>query len=96
MDVRTVAAIYCQLLECDAAIGETVNICSGRAVALREIIDLLATETGHQMEISVNPKFVRARELRRLVGSPEKLRSLVGEVPEIAFRTTLREMLEQD
>lgn len=95
MDVRAVADTYCRLLECEAAIGETVNICSGRGFALRETIRLLEAETGHRLEIRVNPQLVRARELHRLVGSPEKLISLVGPVEDIPLATTLRDMLTQ-
>jgi nucleoside-diphosphate-sugar epimerase len=93
MDVRTVVDVYCRLLECPAALGETVNICLGRGISLREVISLLETETGHRMEIRVNPQFVRARELHRLVGSPQKLVSLIGQGLEIPFIATLRDML---
>jgi nucleoside-diphosphate-sugar epimerase len=95
MDVRAVADTYCRLLESQAAIGETVNICSGRGVALREIVRLMEAETGHRLEIRVNPHLVRTRELNRLVGSPEKLTSLVGPVEDIPLSTTLREMLAE-
>jgi nucleoside-diphosphate-sugar epimerase len=95
MDVRTVVDVYRRLLACPAALGQTVNICSGQGISLREVISLLEAETGHRLEIRVNPKFVRAREVRRLVGSPQKLRSLVGEGPVISFTATLRDMLAQ-
>ena len=93
MDVRAVADTYCRLLRCEAAIGRTVNICSGRGFALREVVELLERETGHALEIRVNPELVRARELRRLVGSPELLNSLVGPVDGNPLPTTLRDML---
>jgi nucleoside-diphosphate-sugar epimerase len=95
MDVRAVADIYCKLLACEAAIGETVNICSGRGFALLEIVRLLEAETGHKLEIHINPQLVRTSELRRLVGSPERLISLVGPVEEIPLAATLRDMLAQ-
>jgi nucleoside-diphosphate-sugar epimerase len=93
MDVRTVVDVYRRLLECPAALGETVNICLGRGISLREVISLLEAETGHRIEIRVNPQFVRTRELHRLVGSPQKLVSLIGQGPEIPFIATLRHML---
>ena len=94
MDVRTVVETYCRLLECEAAIGETTNICSGRGVALREIVRLLEIETRHRMEIRVNPQLVRASEVHRLLGSPRKLTSLIGPVAEIPLSATLRDMLQ--
>jgi GDP-6-deoxy-D-talose 4-dehydrogenase len=93
MDVRTVVEVYRRLLGCEAAIGSTVNICSGRGVALREIVDLLEAEAGYRIEIDVDPQLVRASEVRRLVGSSRKLNSLIGPVAEIPLAATLRDML---
>jgi nucleoside-diphosphate-sugar epimerase len=93
MDVRAVCEVYRRLLACEVAIGETINICSGRGMALREVITLLERETGHRMDVRVNPQFVRASEVRRLVGSPRKLASLVGPVPDVPLSATLRDML---
>jgi nucleoside-diphosphate-sugar epimerase len=93
LDVRAVVEVYRRLLECRAAIGETINICTGHGIALRDVIAALEAETGHHMDIRVNARFVRANEVRRLVGSPRKLESLIGTVPEIALTKTLRDML---
>jgi nucleoside-diphosphate-sugar epimerase len=93
LDVRAVVEAYRRLLDCPKALGETLNICSGQGVSLREIISLLEAETGHRIEVRVNPKFVRANDMHRLVGSPGKLRSLIGPLPEMPFSTTLRDML---
>ena len=95
MDVRVVAEIYHRLLECPGAIGETVNICSGRGIALREVVAMLEEATGRNIEIVVNPQLVRASEIHRLVGCPRKLEGLIGGVPDLPFTTTLRDMLEQ-
>ena len=94
MDVRAVSGVYRRLLGCNDAIGETVNICTGRGITLREVIALLESETRHRMEVRVNPRFVRASEVRCLVGSPRKLASLVGPVADAPLATTLRDMLE--
>jgi len=93
MDVHTVVDVYRRLLACPAALGETVNICLGRSISLRQVIALLEVETGHRIEIRVNPHLVRAREVDCLVGSPQKLVSLIGQVPEIPFAATLVDML---
>jgi GDP-D-mannose dehydratase len=45
------------------------------------------------MDIRVNAQFVRANEVRRLVGSPRKLESLIGTVAEIPLTKTLRDTL---
>jgi nucleoside-diphosphate-sugar epimerase len=96
IDVRAVCGVYRRLLACEDAIGKTINICTGRGMTLREVIALLEGETGHRMEIRVNPHFVRANEVQSLVGSPRKLDALVGPVASIPFRTTLRDMLQAE
>jgi GDP-D-mannose dehydratase len=50
--------------------------------------------SGHNMEVRVNPAFVRANEVRLLIGSRARLEQLVGSLPDIAFEETLRWMLE--
>jgi nucleoside-diphosphate-sugar epimerase len=94
MDVRAVCGVYRRLLASAEAIGETVNICSGRGRKLAEVIALLENETGHRMEVRVNPRFLRASEVRCLIGSPRKLSALIGPVADVPLAVTLRDMLE--
>jgi GDP-6-deoxy-D-talose 4-dehydrogenase len=93
-DVRTVAAAYAKLLTEPAAIGETFNICSGRAVSLREVVEMVSELSGHQLEVTVNPAFVRANEVQSLCGSPDKLEKVIGPLDSIPLRQTLDWMLE--
>jgi GDP-6-deoxy-D-talose 4-dehydrogenase len=93
-DVRAVAEIYGRLLAEPQAVGGTYNVCSGRAVALREIIELTSSLSGHCFEVRVNPAFVRANEVRTLRGSPTRLEQVLGAIPSIPIEDTLRWMLE--
>lgn len=92
-DVRDVAAVYAALLDGRQVSGETVNICSGRAIALGEIVDMCRSITGHAIEIAVNPAFVRADEIKTLNGDPSHLEKLVGELTRHRFEDTLKWML---
>jgi nucleoside-diphosphate-sugar epimerase len=74
-------------------VGETVNVCTGQPYTLREILAMASEITGHELEIRVNPAFVRQTDVKVLVGSPAKLRQLVPEVGAIGFRETLKWML---
>jgi nucleoside-diphosphate-sugar epimerase len=94
LDVRTVAQIYGRLLDTDEAKGQVVNLCSGRGICLRDLVKTLERITGHAMTVEVNPAFVRKNEIRRLVGSNRRLHELVGDIPELLFDQTLRDMLE--
>lgn len=93
-DVRSVAHAYAELLTLSPR-GETVNICNGHGYSLREVIALAEEITGRQMEVRSNPAFVRANEVRTLVGDPAKLRALIGELPGFSLRDTLSWMLEE-
>lgn len=92
-DVRMVARAYRGLLEADCA-GETVNICSGRPYSLRAILDTMQGIAGYDIDVRVNPAFVRQSEVKTLVGSPDKLQSLVPGLQPVPLEQTLRWMAE--
>ena len=92
-DVRTVARIYRGLLECNCA-GQTVNVCSGRPYSLRGILAMMEEICGYQIDIQVNPAFVRQSEVKILIGSPERMRALLGEINVIPLEQTLRWMAQ--
>lgn len=92
-DVRAVAEAYARLLTAEAP-PRVVNLCSGVGRSLRSVLDDLTELSGHRIEVWVNPSFVRANEVHRLVGSPERLRAAVGELAFQDFRETLAWMLE--
>ncbi|WP_300756474.1 GDP-mannose 4,6-dehydratase [Janthinobacterium sp.] len=95
-DVDMVCAAYLQLLE-HGQPGETYNICSGNAYTLQHVIALLSQITGHQIDVTVNPAFVRVGEVHRLCGSPAKLQALPalqgGPLLSRSLEDTLRHML---
>ena len=93
-DVRSVVEAYARLLETPQAAGETFNICSGRAVSLREIIDMVSAISGHQFDVRTNPALVRANEVRILLGSANKLESVIGDLRRIPLEETLQWMLD--
>ena len=94
-DVRYVADVYKGLLENQAAIGQTVNICSESEHALGDVIDLCRELSGQSIDVHVNPAFVRANEIKFLIGSAEKLRRLVPDAHPIGLRETIAWMLAQ-
>ncbi|EIK95620.1 oxidoreductase Rmd [Pseudomonas sp. M47T1] len=75
-DVRALVKAYRGLIEA-RPLGETVNVSSGKAYSLREVIEMCSTITGHHLQVEVNPAFVRANEVKTLCGDNSKLRGLV-------------------
>ncbi|MFK3943066.1 GDP-mannose 4,6-dehydratase [Pseudomonas monteilii] len=92
-DVRAVVAAYRGLLEA-APVGQTVNVSSGVAHSLRDVIALCEQITGHQIEVTVNPAFVRANEVKTLTGDNTRLRGLVPDWSTPPLRDTLAWMLD--
>ena len=75
-DVRMVCKAYLALLEYGVP-GQVYNVCSGQPFALQHVVDIFEKLTSHAMGVKVNPAFVRANEVNRLCGSPEKLNGLL-------------------
>lgn len=92
-DVRFVAKAYRRLLDAKA-IGQTVNLCSGQAHTLTEVIRMMEEMAGYRIEVRVNPAFVRANEVARLTGSNRRLAGLIGPLDIIPLQQTLGWMYE--
>jgi nucleoside-diphosphate-sugar epimerase len=92
-DVRMVCNAYLGLLA-HGVQGEVYNVCSGEPYTLQTVLDELTNITGHQLDVRVNPAFVRANEVHRLCGDPAKLLACVGSLRQPALRETLQTMLQ--
>ena len=92
-DVRCVASIYAQLLSMPA-LGEVYNVCSGAEWSLQQVLDALRGMSGHDIQVRINPDFVRSNEVKSLRGSNRKLEAVLGGLPEFDFVSTLRWMYE--
>jgi len=74
-DVELICQSYMGLLNFGQS-GEIYNVCSGNARSLKQVVDCLIRITGHQIQIDVNPDFVRSNEVRRMCGDPKKIQTL--------------------
>lgn len=90
-DVRDVVAAYMGLLESDAR-SLTVNVCSGTDISLRAILAQMVEIADYEIDVRVNPAFVRANEIPRLRGSNALLRRLITLRPPHPFSDTLASM----
>jgi GDP-6-deoxy-D-talose 4-dehydrogenase len=93
-DVRCVIEAYVRLLSAPEAAGKTVNICSGTATSLREILSVAQDLSGHEMAVVVNPDFVRANDVNTLCGDRSYLESIIGPLDVPALSATLGWMLK--
>jgi GDP-6-deoxy-D-talose 4-dehydrogenase len=93
-DVRDVVAAYLGLLETEST-APAYNICSGTPTALLAVIEMLNALAGYEIQVSVNPYFVRSDEIKTLYGSPALVESAIGKYREFALSDTLAWMLAE-
>ena len=95
-DVSTICQAYLALIEFGDP-GEIYNVGTGKVRSLGHVVDTLIKITDHPIQISINPDFVRANEVHRMCGNPEKLNALLSKhqvtlrIP--SLEETLRNML---
>jgi GDP-D-mannose dehydratase len=93
-DVRDVVRGYWLLLERGEP-GEVYNLCSGRAWAIREILDFyLRRSSVSRIEVKRDPARLRPSDVPHLLGDASKIRQALGWKPEIPFEQTLLDTLE--
>lgn len=90
-DVRDVVRAY-RLLVMGRATGEPINVATGAAVTIRQILDLLITLSGVEVDIQIDPGRLRRADPPRIVGDATRLHSLTGWAPAIPLERTLRDI----
>ena len=91
-DVRDVVRAYWLLLEKGRA-GEIYNVCSGRGVAIGDILQELVDVAAVQVEVRRDPDRMRPSDIPAIVGNPRKLHRATGWEAAIPLRRTLTDLL---
>lgn len=91
-DVRDIVRAYWLIMEKGKA-GETYNVCSGKAYAIGEILDILLSKARVKVEIRNDPERSRPADIPVLLGDPAKIFRATGWKPEIPFERTLEDVL---
>ncbi len=73
IDLKTASEMLALITENTKTIGEILNLCAGRATSLDELLQIMGSISGHKIEVIVDPAFVRASEVWRLIGSNHRL-----------------------
>lgn len=93
-DVRSVTEAYTALVLGEETPPPVVNLCSGAVYGLRDVVSMASEIAGHQLDIRVNPDFVRANDVPVLGGDPGRLAATLPGWSPIALRDTLTWMIE--
>ena len=89
-DVRDVVRAYAAAIELPAG---AYNVCSGRSVRVRELVELLGRVASVEVRAEVDPERVRPHDVPEIRGSAERLQSATGWRPEIPLEHTLADAL---
>jgi GDP-4-dehydro-6-deoxy-D-mannose reductase len=91
-DVRDVVRAYRLLVE-HGLPGEAYNVCSGRAVAIREVAEKLLALASRPMRIETDPARLRPVEVPAHWGDNTKLRTATGWLPTIPLERSMADVL---
>lgn len=92
-DVRDVVRAYWLLLE-KGKPGEVYNVCSGRAVVIRELLEMLVAQSQRKLSVETDPARQRPTDVPVLMGDSTRLREATGWVPERNLAETLTDLLQ--
>jgi GDP-4-dehydro-6-deoxy-D-mannose reductase len=92
-DVRDTVRAYTLILR-DGVAGRPYNVCTGQAVSIRHILDLLLARARVPIRVVVDPARYRPNDQPRVVGNPDRIRGELGWSPRIPLAQTLDDLLE--
>jgi len=92
-DVRDTVAGYLAAAGGGRA-GATYNVCSGRAVAVRELLETLLSLSSADVRVERDPARMRVLDMPVFLGSGERLARDTGFRPRRALRDTLADVLD--
>jgi len=92
-DVRDIVRAYWLAInKCD--FGEAYNICSGKAISMKELLDLiLSLSKVRRVKIAKDPARMRPSDVPILVGDCTKFKKKTGWKPEIPFEKTMEDLM---
>jgi GDP-4-dehydro-6-deoxy-D-mannose reductase len=92
-DVRDIARAYWLSLE-KGKKGEVYNIGTGKAYRIKEILDMLLSLAGDNIEVRVDPDRLRPSDVPILLSDSTKFRKITGWEPKIPFTQSLKDLLD--
>jgi GDP-4-dehydro-6-deoxy-D-mannose reductase len=91
-DVRDTVRAYQLILERGQP-GRPYNVCSGRALQIGELLDMLLARARVPISVKVDPARYRPNDTPLLLGDPARLRDELGWTPTIPIEQTLDDLL---
>jgi GDP-4-dehydro-6-deoxy-D-mannose reductase len=93
MDVRDTVRAY-RLMVQSAHPGAIFNVCTGRAMTIRALLDQLIAHARVPVTIAVDPARMRPNDTPLLLGDPTRIRESLGWTPAIPIDQTIKDLLD--
>ena len=93
MDVRDTVRAYQIIMERGQP-GRPYNVCSGNAIAIRDLLERLIARARVPVEVKVDPARYRPNDTPLLLGDPARMRDELGWSAQIPMERTLDDLLE--
>lgn len=87
--VQDAVDAYVAMIKCGLW-GEVFNICSGKPVSIRRVVEMALSHAPKPVRLVVDPKLVRPADSPVVYGSPEKARKAFGFQPSVTLEESLR------
>ncbi len=92
-DVRDMVKAYILAVEkCDS--GQSYNICTGKAIKIGDLLDLLLSFSKLRVDIQKDQQRMRPSDVPVLLGDNSKFVAKTGWKPEIPFEKTMKDLLD--
>jgi GDP-4-dehydro-6-deoxy-D-mannose reductase len=92
-DVRDVVRAYRLIVERGVP-ERPYNVCTGTAIAIRDLLDIFLSRARVQIEVTIDPARYRPNDLPLVVGDNSRIRSELEWTPTIPMEQTVDELLD--
>jgi len=94
LDVRDVVEAYKAVVDKNWTPGDSYNICSGKGIKIKEILEILLKLANKKLIVRQDPSKLRSSDTPVYVGNNHKFVGLTGWEPKIPLEQTLKDTLD--
>jgi len=92
-DVRDQASALIALID-SGKVGEVYNVCSGKAVSMRDVLEKMIQLSGIKIKVEVESERVRAIDEPIIIGDPRKIKKDCSWTQKYDIETTLQQSID--
>lgn len=92
LDVREVVDAYFKLLESGRS-GDVYNVCSGKGISLRDIINILKNILELEVGLKIDESLIRPADIEIVVGCNDKIKNEIGWENKISIEKSLNDII---